>query len=53
MIVFGNEGNGVSQELLQRAQKVYIPMYGKAESLNVGISAAVVLYEVVRQRHFA
>lgn len=53
MIVFGNEGNGVSQKLLQRAQKVYIPMYGKAESLNVGISAAVVLYEAVRQRHFA
>ncbi|SFT87424.1 RNA methyltransferase, TrmH family [Selenomonas sp. GACV-9] len=49
-IVFGNEGNGVSQELLQQAQKTYIPMYGQAESLNVGVSAAVVLYEAVRQR---
>lgn len=52
-IVFGNEGNGVSPELLKEAKKVYIPMYGKAESLNVGISAAVVLYEAVRQRRFA
>lgn len=52
VIIFGNEGNGVSGELLAAAQKVYIPMYGRAESLNVGISAAVVLYEAVRQRRF-
>ncbi len=51
-IVFGNEGNGVSEGLLAAAQKVYIPMYGRAESLNVGVSAAVVLYEAVRQRRF-
>lgn len=51
-IVFGNEGNGVSAELLQTAVKTYIPMYGEAESLNVGVSAAVVLYEAVRQRKF-
>ena len=49
-IVFGNEGNGVSEAILQRAAKTYIPMYGQAESLNVGVSAAVVLYEAVRQR---
>lgn len=52
-IVFGNEGNGVSRELLEKSQRVYIPMYGETESLNVGISAAVVLYEAVRQRRFA
>lgn len=51
-IAFGNEGNGVSQDLLRLAVKTYIPMYGKAESLNVGVSAAVVLYEVIRQRRF-
>ena len=45
-----NEGNGVSEAILQRAAKTYIPMYGQAESLNVGVSAAVVLYEAVRQR---
>ena len=51
-VVFGNEGNGVSAELLQQAVKTYIPMYGEAESLNMGGSAAVVLYEAVRQRKF-
>lgn len=52
-VVFGNEGNGVSAALLVRAQKVYIPMYGAAESLNVGTAAAIALYEAVRQRHFS
>ena len=51
-VVLGNEGNGVSQELLAAAQKTYIPMYGQAESLNVGMSAAIVLYEALRQRKF-
>ncbi|WP_337374157.1 RNA methyltransferase, partial [Mitsuokella jalaludinii] len=53
LIAFGNEGNGVSEALLRAAAKVYIPMYGRAESLNVGVSSAVVLYEAVRQRRFA
>ena len=51
-IVFGNEGNGISKPLLCAARHVYIPMYGAAESLNVGISAAVILYEAVRQRRY-
>lgn len=50
-IVFGNEGNGVSEEMLEAAAaKVHIPIYGQAESLNVAASAAVILYETVRQR---
>lgn len=52
-IVLGNEGSGVSEALLARAEKTYIPMYGHAESLNVGMSAAIVLYEAVRQRRFS
>lgn len=51
-IVLGNEGNGVSSEILKAARKTYIPMYGSAESLNVSMSAAIVLYEAVRQRRF-
>ncbi len=51
-IVFGNEGNGISAEMLQAADnKVYIPMFGQAESLNVATAAAIVLYEAIRQRH--
>lgn len=51
-IVLGNEGKGVSAEILAQAEKTYIPMYGQAESLNVGMSAAIVLYEALRQRKF-
>lgn len=50
-IVFGNEGNGISQEIMEAADRmVYIPMSGKAESLNVASAAAIVLYEANRQR---
>ncbi len=50
-IIMGNEGNGVSQELLDIVdRKVYIPMSGKAESLNVASAAAIILYEANRQR---
>jgi TrmH family RNA methyltransferase len=49
--VFGNEAQGV-QEGIRRAAAVVlsIPIYGKAESLNVAASAAICLYEAVRQR---
>ena len=53
LIAFGNEGSGVSEEVLKMGRKMYIPMAGRAESLNVGVSAAVVLYEAMRQRHYA
>lgn len=50
-IVFGNEGNGVSEALLKGTkEQLYIPLSGHVESLNVSASAAVVLYEAVRQR---
>lgn len=46
--IMGNEGSGVQQELLAEVdKKVSIPIYGKAESLNVAIATAIVLY------HFA
>lgn len=52
-VVFGNEGNGVSDEIIQGAdEKVFIPMSGKAESLNVSVAAAIVIYEAYRQRNF-
>ena len=51
-MVFGNEGNGASKALLDLAdRKIYIPMDGKAESLNVSVAAAIVIYEAYRQRH--
>ncbi|EKQ56908.1 MULTISPECIES: RNA methyltransferase [unclassified Clostridium] len=50
LLTVGNEGNGVSGEVLAMADtKVKIPMPGNAESLNVAIAASVIMYEKVRQ----
>ncbi len=50
-IAVGAEQTGLTSEWLDRAdQKVRIPMFGKADSLNVSISAAIIAYEAVRQR---
>jgi len=50
-IVLGAEAKGV-HELVRRKCDflVSIPMLGKVPSLNVSVAAAVVLYEIVRQR---
>ncbi len=49
--VFGNEAHGVSKAIKDAADlSLKIPIYGKAESLNVATSAAVCLYEAARQR---
>lgn len=44
-LLVGNEGSGVSPELLARTDKnLYIPIYGKSESLNVAVAAGILLY---------
>ena len=50
VIVVGNEANGVSDDILNQCEHIIIPMYGRAESLNVGVACAVLMYEAVRQR---
>ena len=50
-IVMGNEHRGVSKEAEELAdEKFYIPMYGMVQSLNVSVSAAITIYEALRQR---
>ena len=45
-IVVGNEGQGVSSEVIELADAVVtIPMFGKAESLNVAIASALLMYK--------
>ncbi|MEX0795385.1 MAG: TrmH family RNA methyltransferase [Acidimicrobiia bacterium] len=47
----GSEAMGLSHEALANAdESVSIPMYGGADSLNTAVSAALVIYEAVRQR---
>ena len=49
--VIGNEGNGLARETaLAEDARVRIPMAGRLESLNAGISAALLVYEAARQR---
>jgi tRNA (guanosine-2'-O-)-methyltransferase len=50
-LVLGNEHRGVSDEAASLADgRLYIPMRGMIESLNVSVAAAVLLYEALRQR---
>lgn len=47
-IIMGNEGAGVNPVLMRKASKnILIPIYGKAESLNVSIAAAILMYYAV------
>ena len=49
-MIIGNEGGGVSQELLQKTLHVYIPMDGETESLNAALAGGMLMYESLRQR---
>jgi TrmH family RNA methyltransferase len=50
-LLFGNEARGVGEGLRRSADVLLrIPVYGKAESLNVASAAAICIYEAVRQR---
>lgn len=44
-LVMGNEGQGVSKEILSHTQQnIYIPIEGQAESLNVAIAAGILMF---------
>lgn len=52
VFVLGNEANGVSRDVLDLSDiTVKIPMYGKAESFNVSIAAALLMGEATRREH--
>ncbi|MEK5441583.1 TrmH family RNA methyltransferase [Fredinandcohnia sp. FSL W7-1320] len=46
-LIVGNEGNGVEPELLDKTdQNLYIPIFGRSESLNVAVAAGILLYHL-------
>ncbi|MEW8959140.1 MAG: 23S rRNA (guanosine(2251)-2'-O)-methyltransferase RlmB [Moorella sp. (in: firmicutes)] len=52
VLVFGSEGRGLSPLVRKRCDfTIRLPMRGKVNSLNIAAAAAVLMYEVVRQRY--
>lgn len=52
-IIFGTEATGLSDFWLNKSDKqILIPMRGQIDSLNVSISAAIIVFEAMRQRNF-
>ncbi|RDY61059.1 TrmH family RNA methyltransferase [Flagellimonas nanhaiensis] len=52
-IVVGTEATGLTQEWLENSdQNIIIPMQGEIDSMNVSVSAAILIFEAKRQRGF-
>ena len=50
-VIFGNEVEGVSNDVLAHCDgAIEIPQWGMKHSLNISVSAGIVLWELVRQR---
>ncbi|TWR31749.1 23S rRNA (guanosine(2251)-2'-O)-methyltransferase RlmB [Mucilaginibacter pallidiroseus] len=53
-IIMGSEEDGIRNDIIRISDHLAkIPMYGEIESLNVSVSAGIILYEAVRQRFSA
>lgn len=54
LLLFGNEARGLPQSLLEQVDRIVtIPIYGKAESLNLATSVAVMLFALAMSSHIA
>ncbi|MDL2235187.1 RNA methyltransferase [Christensenellaceae bacterium OttesenSCG-928-L17] len=51
VIVIGNEGNGVDEDIAALCVRVRVPMYGRAESLNASMAAGLLMHEVSKIIH--
>lgn len=48
-VIFGNESKGINTDVSNKTKKLFIPMKGQVDSLNVASSVAIVSYEIFRQ----
>lgn len=49
-LIFGSEGNGLTDELLHAASHIcFIESFGSTRSVNVGVAAGIAMYEYIRQ----
>jgi len=52
-LVMGTEATGLTEKWLQYSdQNIIIPMQGEIDSMNVSVSAAILIFEAKRQRGF-
>lgn len=48
-VIIGNEGNGVSAELISASDKIItLPMANKVESLNAGVAGSIMMFEIFK-----
>jgi len=51
VLVIGNETRGLSREILKRCDNVvFIPMFGKKESLNVSVAFGIAIYQLINKK---
>ena len=51
LVMVGNEANGLRDDVAKQADiRAFIPMPGRAESLNVTVAAGILIWEILRQR---
>ena len=49
IVFIGNEANGLTEDTVNKCdRKITIPMDGKAESLNAGVAAAIIMWEMIK-----
>lgn len=50
-LIIGNESAGIDDKLISEADLlISIPIFGRVESLNAAVSAALIIYEIIRHR---
>jgi len=51
-LIMGNEGKGISKAVAKHCDyTIHLPILGKVQSLNVSVTAGIVLYEILRKRN--
>ncbi|HQE78376.1 MAG TPA: TrmH family RNA methyltransferase, partial [Bacteroidales bacterium] len=52
-LILGNEEKGIQPSLLKLCDEILkIPIIGNIDSLNVSVSAGIIIYEIFRQKSF-
>lgn len=54
VLVFGNESDGLSEEMIKACEEmIAIEQFGSTRSVNVGVASGILMYEFVRRNYLA